>query len=140
MAIGSKNSLGRLVRARRVQLGMSQRELGRQAGVTDSAISLIETGVTQSVTPNVLHKLAEALQVPIDDLLSPNMQLQAVLADTEKGLAEALRGPRVEALLQAQEDASTALMSGIVRGTLTVDDLKMVRTMIESLVAKNERG
>lgn len=140
MAIGSKNSLGRLVRARRVQLGLSQRELGRQAGVTDSAISLIETGITQSVTPSVLQKLAEALQIPLDDLLSPNTQLQAVLADTERGLAEALRGPRMEALLQAQEDASGALMSGIIRGTLTVDDLKMVKTMIDSLVAKNERG
>lgn len=139
MKTGSRNQLGQLIRARRVQLRMSQRELGALAGVTDSAISLIETGVTQTVTPGVMERLATALQVNAEDLLHPGAQLQSALAATAGGLAEALRGPRAETLMKAQEEACGALMTGIVRGTLTIDDLRMLTSMIETLRAKNER-
>ena len=131
------NSLGRLIKARRVQLGMAQKQLGDAVGVTDSAISLVEGGTTKEMQPATLERVALALGMDVNDLTHPSAPLREVLQETATGLAEALRGSRTEALARAQREASLALLDCVIQGTLTVEDLGVVRGMIETLAAKN---
>ena len=48
---------------------MTQQELSQRSGVTQQAISKIETGVTLSPGADVLYKLARALRCTVDDLI-----------------------------------------------------------------------
>ncbi|MEU0071214.1 helix-turn-helix transcriptional regulator [Streptomyces sp. NPDC006332] len=53
-------ALGEAVRGRRLDLSLSQRELGRRAGMTQSAVARLEAGGTVPTIP-VLDRLARAL-------------------------------------------------------------------------------
>jgi ribosome-binding protein aMBF1 (putative translation factor) len=62
--------LGQAVRARRLELGMSQTELAERAGMTQSAISRLEAGGTIP-TIGVLERLAAALSAELVVTLTP---------------------------------------------------------------------
>lgn len=56
---------------KRTQVGMSQRELAKKVGITDSAICQYESGKR---SPNIqtLKKIAEILGCSVDDLIKEN--------------------------------------------------------------------
>lgn len=56
------------IKTLREQLGLSQQELAKAAGVAQSSIHYIETG-QKSPTTRTLQKLAAALGVPASELL-----------------------------------------------------------------------
>jgi transcriptional regulator with XRE-family HTH domain len=58
-----------VVRVRRVQLRLSQGELGLRAGVTRSYISDIETGLRNNLSMKSLHRIACALEWSPAELL-----------------------------------------------------------------------
>jgi HTH-type transcriptional regulator/antitoxin HipB len=62
--------LGQAVRSRRLELGMSQTELARGAGMTQSAVSRLEAGGTVP-TIGVLERLASALSADLVVTLTP---------------------------------------------------------------------
>jgi HTH-type transcriptional regulator/antitoxin HipB len=62
--------LGKAVRARRLELGMSQTELAQRAGMTQSAVSRLEAGGTVP-TIGVLERLAAALSADLVVTLTP---------------------------------------------------------------------
>jgi DNA-binding XRE family transcriptional regulator len=62
--------LGQAVRARRLELGMSQTELAERAGMTQSAVSRLEAGGTVP-TIGVLERLATALSADLVVTLAP---------------------------------------------------------------------
>ncbi|MFS8639508.1 MAG: helix-turn-helix domain-containing protein [Symbiobacteriaceae bacterium] len=57
------------IREQRVRAGLTQQALGDRAGLTQSAISKIETGRVGCSVP-VLHRLAQALGCPVDALMA----------------------------------------------------------------------
>jgi transcriptional regulator with XRE-family HTH domain len=63
--------IGQRVRKLREERGLSQVELGRRAGLDNQTISDLERGVRGAKEPRVstVQALADALQVPITDLL-----------------------------------------------------------------------
>ena len=63
------HSIGQSVRARRDELGLSQRDLARAAGTTAAAISHIERG-TRNPSAGLLVRIADVLQCSANDLLS----------------------------------------------------------------------
>jgi len=63
------SSLGRFILERRVELGLTQEEIGRRARMSHSAISRLESGDRSASRMATLVKLAGALQVPIEVLL-----------------------------------------------------------------------
>ena len=67
----SQESLGSLIKGRRVELDMTQRELGKILHVSDKAISKWERGVSY---PDILkiNDIARALDVSISYLLEEN--------------------------------------------------------------------
>ena len=62
--------IGQAVRTRRLQLGISQTELARRAGMTQSAVSRLESGGAVP-TIVVLERLATALDADLVVALSP---------------------------------------------------------------------
>jgi ribosome-binding protein aMBF1 (putative translation factor) len=62
--------LGQAVRARRLELGMSQVELAERAGMTQSAVSRLEAGGAVP-TIGVLERLASALNADLVVALTP---------------------------------------------------------------------
>jgi HTH-type transcriptional regulator/antitoxin HipB len=65
--------LGEAVRLRRTELGLSQSELGRKSGMTQSAIARFEAGGTVPTLP-VLARLAEALGLDLTVALTPHAE------------------------------------------------------------------
>lgn len=62
-------SFGNFISALREQRGLSQYQLGALVGVSDKAISKWENGVSKPRI-NVIRKLADVLDVGIDELLT----------------------------------------------------------------------
>jgi transcriptional regulator with XRE-family HTH domain len=53
----------------RTQLGLSQEELARKAGITYSTLIKLESGVNKNPTVKTLQQLAGALEVSLDQLV-----------------------------------------------------------------------
>ena len=62
--------LGRVVRARREQLGMTQEQLAERAGLKQPAVARFEAGGTMPTIP-MLERLAEALGMRLRVQLEP---------------------------------------------------------------------
>lgn len=63
------NSLGEMIKDRRLSKGWSKRALAEKAGISHSEVHRIETGERTNPSVPVLNALAEALGIPKDDLL-----------------------------------------------------------------------
>jgi transcriptional regulator with XRE-family HTH domain len=60
-------TLGQLVRARRLELGLTLRELARRVGVSAPFVTDLEAG-RRNPGPEILQRLAAELQLPLEDL------------------------------------------------------------------------
>jgi transcriptional regulator with XRE-family HTH domain len=58
------------VRRRRILAGLGQEELAKLAVISWPYLSLLESG-KRSPSPRVLHRLAAALDCPVEELLAP---------------------------------------------------------------------
>ena len=61
--------LSKNIKKLRKQLKLTQEELARKAGITYSILIKIESGVNDNPTIKTLKKLADALEVSIDELM-----------------------------------------------------------------------
>lgn len=64
------SSLGGYIRQARLARGLSGAQLGRLAGTNSSNISRIESGETASPTPELLRRIAGALDIDVAELLA----------------------------------------------------------------------
>jgi transcriptional regulator with XRE-family HTH domain len=58
-----------MIKRRRTELGISQRELAKRVGVSDAYITQLETRERINPTLDVLKKLAKALKVTVAELV-----------------------------------------------------------------------
>ncbi|MDP1666875.1 MAG: helix-turn-helix transcriptional regulator [Methylobacter sp.] len=61
--------IGDIVKCKRLDLSLIQKELESRSGVTQSMISKIENGSAENVSIDILRKLAKALNCALVDLL-----------------------------------------------------------------------
>lgn len=61
--------IGDIIKRRRLELGLIQKELESRSGVTQSMISKVEGGSAENVSIDVLRRLAKALNCTLVDLL-----------------------------------------------------------------------
>jgi len=64
------NKLGKKIKKLRTGLGLSQDELARKADVPYTTLTKIETGVIKKPSVYVVAKIAKALNITLDDLVS----------------------------------------------------------------------
>ncbi len=62
-------SLGSYIKERREERHMSQRDLATACALSNAEISRIETGLRKQPSPKVIKQIADALHVPVSDLL-----------------------------------------------------------------------
>ena len=72
MAVDHNDTLGQVIKKKRLQLGISLRDLAVKAGVHHATIDRIETDQFKVVDPSTLVKIAEALHLDQLYLLSLN--------------------------------------------------------------------
>ena len=60
------------IRLRRLELRLSQADLGKALGQDQAYVSKIEHGLITDITVRTLERLAYTLQVPIETLLKPD--------------------------------------------------------------------
>jgi len=65
----SKTNIGKTVKKLREKLGISQEKLARLADVSNNTVINIEAGKQDNPTIETLKKVANALQVGVDDLI-----------------------------------------------------------------------
>lgn len=97
--------IGQRIRRIRKARGLSQEELAEQVGISTTHMSHIETGNTKLSLP-VFIRLAEALEIPTDDLLHD-------VQTSNRSIA-------VESLLQTLEQCNTQqvkIIKDIVKAT-----------------------
>ncbi len=63
-----KNLGDHIIKMRYVK-GLSQRKLASKAGISNSTVHRIEKGIIKNVKPQVLRKIAEALNISYQELL-----------------------------------------------------------------------
>ncbi|WAK03409.1 helix-turn-helix domain-containing protein [Methylobacter sp. YRD-M1] len=61
--------IGDIIKRKRLELGLVQKELEIRSGVTQSMISKVEGGSAENVSIDVLRRLAKALNCTLVDLL-----------------------------------------------------------------------
>jgi transcriptional regulator with XRE-family HTH domain len=69
MAESSKTNIGKTVKKLREKLDISQEKLARLADVSNNTVVNIEAGKQDNPTIETLKKVANALQVGVDDLI-----------------------------------------------------------------------
>jgi len=104
-----KRELGRLVRTRRLELGMSANELAEKLDVSKSLVSLIELGqLGLSKDDGRIAQLAQALELDIDKLEALRPARRRKPRDNADPLGEFLATKRFELRLTQQEVAQRA--------------------------------
>jgi transcriptional regulator with XRE-family HTH domain len=61
--------IGDIVKNKRRDLGLTQKELENRSGVTQSMISKLEKGSAENISIDILRKLAKAMNCTVVDLL-----------------------------------------------------------------------
>ena len=88
-------ALGRAIRARRAECGMTLRDLGQLTAISYSYLAEIERGTSgKQVSTDKLVKIAEALGIPPSELLGRGEQLR----DSTVRRARQMRSPSSELL------------------------------------------
>ena len=64
------NKLGKKIQKLRKESGLSQDEFARKADVPYTTLTKVETGVIKKPSVFVVAKIADALSISVDDLLS----------------------------------------------------------------------
>ena len=62
-------AIGDILKNRRLEQNITQKELAESSGVTQSMISKLEQGVSENISIKALRKLAKSLDCPVIDLL-----------------------------------------------------------------------
>jgi len=97
-----------ILREARQRQAMNQVELGKKARVTTAYISLLESGKKTNPSVAVLHRIADALDIPASELLTDERPLTR--RQKYRGMVEAMRAAQrfEEALDRALRDGRPA--------------------------------
>ena len=61
--------IGDILKTKRLEKNLTQKELAESSGITQSMISKLEQGVSENISIEALRKLAKSLRCPVIDLL-----------------------------------------------------------------------
>ena len=119
----SNSALGQLLRSRRREFAMAQREVGKRIGITKQYLSMIELGkIPLSSSDNLIQQLADILELDIHDLhaVRPKRRLKELSAP-RGGLGKFISDRRLalrltQAQLAQRAGINSATVSQIERG------------------------
>jgi len=68
--MATENNIGENIKKRRTKLGLSQEDFAQKSGVKYTTLTKIESGVIKTPSVLMVEKIAKALGVSIEDLLT----------------------------------------------------------------------
>lgn len=105
-------NIGEEIKRLRIDKGLTQRSLGRYAGVSPAYISQLETGSKVNVSATILAKLAERLDVPAKYLLGA----AGFLPEQEDEVS--LRGLQIAKQFDKMSDDDKAAYEHLIRSRI----------------------
>ena len=137
--MSSENELGKFIREKRTEKGLSQRELANAAGISNAEISRLEAGKRKASSPAVLKAIAKALNVPVETLLEKAGIIEEGKQHVDKALEEIGDMP-VSSVGQSsvQQNRSIEEQTFISVSDLTDDEIADIKKYIEFI--KSKRG
>lgn len=116
MYIGFMTTIGEVIKERREALRMTQRQLGSLVGVTHQHIGAIERGHVSMPGPELMGKLADALQVAEENLLHAAGYLQNRAIEAKEKYAPTPIGPEatwaeIVEVFDGDEDAARRFLA-----------------------------
>ena len=118
-------ALGNRIRTRRLQLSITQKELGELCGVSEATINRYESGNIKNPSLAIVQSLATALRVDPNYLLRSEDDNRYFNPETQALAEELHHNPELALLFSAARDASP-------------EDLKTVHDMLK-LLKQRER-
>ena len=119
-------NIGKLIHDRRIELGMTMKELGEKCDVSEATISRYESGNIKNMRRDVVAALAKALQINPKVLMDWNDDEPGYYVDPETArLAQAAANdPDMKLLQDAKRD-------------LSPEDMKMIIDLAKRLLNRN---
>lgn len=137
--MSSENELGKFIRGKRTEKGLSQRELANAAGISNAEISRLEAGKRKASSPAVLKAIAKALNVPVEVLLEKSGIIEEGKRAVDKALDEIGDMPLPQAGQRSlQQKHSFEADTYISVDDLTDDEIADIKRYIEFI--KSKRG
>jgi XRE family transcriptional regulator of biofilm formation len=68
------NDLGQMLKERREELGLTQTEVAELAGISNSFLSQLESGVRRGNNVRTVARLAGALKLRVDDVVGASIR------------------------------------------------------------------
>lgn len=137
--MSSENELGKFIRGKRTEKGLSQRELANAAGISNAEISRLEAGKRKASSPAVLKAIAKALNVPVEVLLEKSGIIEEGKRAVDKALDEIGDMPLPQAGQSSlQQKHSFEADTYISVDDLTDDEIADIKRYIEFI--KSKRG
>lgn len=129
------SNLGDYIKNRRVELKLSRVQLAERADISHTEIHRIENGVRQQPSYQILCRLADALEVPKDELLSV---AGYEISDNASRIEDIYPGLKTE----KQKEVANRIMSSLSRNSnLKDDDLDDLYRQVEMFLEyKSKRG
>lgn len=116
--------LGAQIAALRKAQGKSQKELAAQLGISPSAVGMYEQG-RREPSLELLIRMAECLQVTVDQLITGRPAAPEQEADWEKKMAAAFAGAELEDAAGARRPVSAADVALLTAALPDVDEMMM---------------
>ena len=137
--MSSENELGKFVREKRTEKGLSQRELAYAAGISNAEISRLEAGKRKASSPAVLKAIAKALNVPVEVLLEKSGIIEEGKRAVDKTLGEIGDMPLPQAGQSSiQQKRSIEEQTFISVDDLTDDEIADIMRYIEFIKSKRD--
>jgi len=83
-------SLGQNIKEFRERAGMNQKELAERCGLTQATISRLESGLVKQLKSEALARVADALDVTVDNLVTTRITLYEPIGLSDEVHAEPL--------------------------------------------------
>ena len=108
-------NIGKLIHDRRIELGLTMKELGEKCDVSEATISRYESGNIKNMRRDVVAALAKALNMSPRSLMGWDEEPEYYLnPETARLAQEAARDPEFRILLDAKRDLSPEDMRIII--------------------------
>lgn len=137
--MSSENELGKFIREKRTEKGLSQRELANAAGISNAEISRLEAGKRKASSPAVLKAIAKALNVPVEVLLEKSGIIEEGKKAVDKALDEIGDMPVPQAGQSSlKQKRSFEEQTFISVDDLTDDEIADIKRYIEFIKSKRD--
>lgn len=129
-----KKQIGDVIRELRIKKGLSQRQLAIYVNISNTALSKIEKNKNKYFDPNLLAKIAKALDTTVEDIMK---QVEAEDTERKEEQKQEEQDEQKEPSIEEIEDFLAGQKMLMFKGKpLTEDDLRSVYAFLQFLEKK----